>query len=99
MVRSRLDGLTLIESMPSPARKRAISGIVRRRLAADADMAAVALRAGDRQPQHLQHARIALVEIEGDDLGIAIDAERELGQVVRADREPVEHLRRRRRPG
>ena len=38
------------------------------------------------------HGRVALVEDVGDDLGVAIDAERELRQVVRADREAVEDL-------
>ena len=42
---------------------------------------------------------IALVEIEGDDLGIAVDAQRELRQIVGADREAVEQLRRTRRSG
>ena len=55
-------------------------------------MAVVALGAGDRQPQHLEHAGIALVEIEGDDLGIAIDAQGELRQIVGSDGEAVEQL-------
>ena len=41
---------------------------------------------------HRLDAGVALVEVEGDHLRIAIDAERELRQVVRADREAVEQL-------
>ena len=66
-------------------------------LATDANMTAVAARAGNGELQHLEHPRILLVEIEGDDLGVAVDPERELGQVVGADGEAVEALRRRRR--
>ena len=46
----------------------------------------------DGQADHLLHALVALVVVEGDDLAVAIDAEGELGQVVGADREAVEEL-------
>ena len=62
-------------------------------------MALVALRALDGQADHLLDALVALVEIEGDDLGIAIDAQGELRQVVRADGEAVEELGERGRSG
>ena len=58
-------------------------------------MAPIALGAEHRQLEHLQHAGIAFVEIEGNDLGIPIDTQRELRQVVGADREPVEQFRKR----
>lgn len=53
-----------------------------RRLAADADVAVVALGASDGHAQHLQHARIAFVEIERDDLRVAIGAQRQLRQII-----------------
>ena len=68
------------------------AGIVGRRLAANSDMPAVAVRPGHRQAQHFHDPGIALVEIERDELGVAIDAQDELCQVVRADREAVEQL-------
>ena len=55
-------------------------------------MAVIAFGAHDRKPQHFQHAGVALVEIERDDLGIAIDAQRQLRQIIGADRETVEQL-------
>ena len=42
-------------------------------LAADPDVTMVALGAGHREPQHFEHAGVTLIEIEGDDLGIAVD--------------------------
>src|SRR3974390_168589 len=65
-------------------------GIIGRGLSADAYMTRVALGAGDREPQHLQHARVSFVKIEGDDFGVAIDPQRKLRQIVGADRETVE---------
>src|SRR6516162_11875648 len=38
--------------------------VIRRRFAADADVTMVALGAGHREPQHFEHAGVALVEIE-----------------------------------
>ena len=38
-------------------------------------MAAVAVRTRYGKPQHLQHAGITFVEVECDDLRIAVDAE------------------------
>src|SRR5450830_688051 len=65
-------------------------GIVRRRLPADTRMATVAACAFHREADHLFHAGVALIEIEGDDLGIAIHAQGQLSQVVGADGETVE---------
>ena len=42
--------------------------IVRGRFAADADVTAAPLGAGDRLTQHFHHAGIALVEVESHDL-------------------------------
>ncbi len=53
-------------------------------------MPAVAPGALDRLPQEGHHRRVALVEVEGHHLAVAVDPERQLGQVVGADREPVE---------
>ena len=59
----------------------------------NAHVPSIAMRAGDSQAaQHLQHTRIALVEVECHGLGITIDAKRQLGQVVRTDGKPVEYL-------
>ena len=55
-------------------------------------MPAVAPGALDGLPQECHHRRVALVEVEGDHLAVAVDAQRELGQVVGADREAVEAL-------
>lgn len=44
------------------------------------------------QFQQLQRAGIALVEVERDSRGIAIDAEGELREIVRTDRQAVEEL-------
>ena len=55
-------------------------------MAADTGMAAIASGTLDCLFQERQHAGIALVEVERDDLAVAIDAERELGQIVRTDR-------------
>ena len=93
MVRSRLACVDADRIDPEPGQELRDLGIVGRRLAADPDMTMVALGAGDGEPQHFEHAGIALVEIEGDDLGIAIDAQGQLRQIVGADREAVEQLR------
>jgi len=53
-------------------------------------------RAHDALDQAL-HARVALVEDVRQERGIAVHAQGELGEVVRADREPVEELRELRR--
>ena len=66
--------------------------VVRRRLAAESRVDAVAAAPLDGQPDHLLDAGVALVVVEGDELAVAVHAEGELGEVVRADREPVETL-------
>ena len=98
-MRNRLAALTLIEFDPELGEKVRDLRIIRRRLAADPDMAMVALGAGHREPQHFEHAGVALIEIKGDDLGIAVDPQGQLRQVVGADRKAVEQLRQRRRSG
>ncbi len=50
-------------------------------------MAVIALGAGHCEPEHLQHPGISLVEIEGDDIGIPIDAQCKLRQSL----EPIEN--------
>src|SRR3569832_1004999 len=66
-------------------------GIVRRRLAADADVFAARAAGLDRHLHELQYRAVALVEA-GDDAGIAVDAERELSEVIGADGEAVEEV-------
>jgi hypothetical protein len=56
-------------------------------------VAVISFCAADRHPEHLQHSGISLIEIKSHDVGIAIDTERELGQIVRANRKPVEQPR------
>ena len=50
------------------------------------------MRSLDDHRDHGFDAGVAFVEDMGEELGIAVDAERELRQVVRADREAVEDL-------
>ena len=75
-----------------PGQKPGDLGIVRRRLAANTHMPMIATGAADRQSEHLQHAGIPFIEVECDDVGIAVDAERELGEIVGAYRKSVEKL-------
>ncbi len=90
VVANKLSGLRLSESIPSRTRNSATSG------KSEGAWPQMPLwRPLRRAPttamrEHLHDAGIAFVEIESDRLGIAIDAERELSQVVRADREAVE---------
>ena len=73
-------------------------GMVGGPLAADADVLAVLAAGADRHGEHRLDGRVALVEALGDEARIAVQAERELGQVVRADREAVEELEELARP-
>ena len=61
-------------------------------LAADADILALRLAGGDGARQQGLHGRIPLIEIGGQqrEAGIAVQAQGELGQVVRANGETVE---------
>ena len=61
-------------------------------LAADADVLALLARGADGHRQQLLDRRVALVEQVGDDPGVPVQAQGELGQVVGADREAVEDL-------
>ena len=84
--------MTLIEFDPEPGEELRNLRIIRRRLAADPDVTMVALGAGYGEAQHFEHAGVAFIEIEGDDLGIAVDSQGQLRQVVGADRKAVELL-------
>jgi hypothetical protein len=52
-------------------------------------MASIALRARHRRCQHLKHSGIALVKVESDDIGISVNTERELGQIIGARGNPA----------
>jgi hypothetical protein len=80
--------LTLIQSIPSPARNCAISGSFAGASPQIPDMAAFALGPGDDKAQHFQHTWVPLVEVKGDDLGIAVDTQGQQRQIVRTDRNP-----------
>ena len=74
-------------------------GVVARGLAADADLAPVRAAVAITCAIIVFTAGISLVEDVRDDLRVAIDAQDELRQVVRADREAVEDLGEFARPG
>jgi hypothetical protein len=65
--------------------------MVARALAADADVLVLLAARGDRARQHRLHGRVALVEFGGEQLQarIAVQPQRELREIVRADRETV----------
>ena len=87
-------GFSEIDTMPSSASQSREVGMVARALPADADVLAGGAAGRDRARDHRLHRRIALVEVAREQLqaGVAVEAERELGQVVRADRHAVEVL-------
>src|ERR1019366_8273769 len=62
------------------------------RLPAQSGMPAVAARTFHRQAYHLFYAGVALIKVKGNDLGIAIHAQSQLGQIVGADGETVEQF-------
>jgi hypothetical protein len=66
--------------------------IIAGRLATDADLATLCARDADDLRDHLFHGRIPLIENRRDDLAVAIHAEDQLHEVVRADRESVKDL-------
>jgi hypothetical protein len=68
--------------------------MVARALAADADVLVLLAARGDRARQHRLHRRIAFVELGREQLEsrVAVQAQRELREIVRADRETVEVL-------
>src|SRR5690606_41180668 len=66
--------------------------MIRGALPADAHVLAGLATGRDGPGQQLHHRRVALVEAFGDQARIAVETERELRQVVRADREAVEML-------
>src|SRR5258706_8869194 len=61
-------------------------------LPADTDVFSGLAAGVDRQSQHGFHRGIALVERVGYETRVAVPAERELGEIVRPDRESVEVL-------
>ena len=63
-------------------------------LAADADVFALCLAAGDRHFDQFEHGGVAFVEF-GEQAGIPIHAQGELSQVIRADGEAISHLQKR----
>ena len=88
----KLSGLTDMESMPHATRNSANSGMIARRLAAQPDLGAGLVGLADDALDHPLHRLVLLVEQLGQLLRIAIDAERELREVIAADREAVEAL-------
>jgi len=66
--------------------------VVARSLATDADLATLGSAGGDDLGDHLFHGRVALVEDGGNDLTVAVNAEDELRQIVRADAEAIEDV-------
>ena len=82
MVRNTLDG---IDADRIDTKLRQVTRnlrIIRGSFSADADVTSVALGADHRLSEHLQHSRIAFVKIEGDNIGIPVDSQRELGEIV-----------------
>src|SRR6185437_11391355 len=68
-------------------------GMVRRSLSADADVFPAFAARGDRHAEQRFHRIVALVECRAQrTAGVAIDAERQLCQIVRADRKAVEMI-------
>ena len=72
-----------------------VLGVHRRRLAADRGLQAERPRPRDQLPQVVGDGGVALVEHLGEQLGVAVGAEQQLGQVVRADRDAGDAERRR----
>src|SRR5262245_49657756 len=64
--------------------------IIRRSLAADADLLSIPDRGFDRECDHLLDRTVTLVEQVSDHLRITVEPERKLRQVVRPDRVAVE---------
>src|SRR5512134_136440 len=63
--------------------------VVRWPLAADADVLAARAARGNRLPDQCCDCRVPLVEALGDQPRVAVEPERQLREVVRADRETV----------
>lgn len=68
-------------------------GIVAGALATKAYGASDRVGASDQRADAASDGRVGLIEDAGKDLGVAVDAEGQLGQVVTADRKTVEALR------
>ncbi len=80
--------LTEIASIPAPTRRSAYSGYTDGAWPQIEVPQPELARALDQPPDVGRHRRVELVEGLGDELGVAVDAEQELGQVVGADRDP-----------
>jgi len=78
--------------MPCSISQSAKCDVIRWTLAADADVFSLRATRPYRAHQQMFYRGIALVESFSDQAGVAIQSKRELGQVVRADREAVEEL-------
>ena len=75
-------GVRLIASMPNSTSLLGNLRMVRRGLPTDGGMASVAICAIDRLADHRHNAGVTLVKIKGDNLGVSVNAEDELRQVV-----------------
>src|SRR5207248_3221063 len=87
--RIRIEGEALDALLHQPAGK---VWVVRRSLAANSHVLALLAAGADRHDEHRLHGGIALVEGLGDEARVAVEAERELREVIRADREAIEEL-------
>ena len=73
--------------------------VIARRLPAQTHFGTRRVGACDDAPDHPPHRLVLLVEEAGELFRVAVHAERELCQVVAADREPIEARWRNRPPG
>ena len=87
-------GLSEIESMPTSARNSANSGWSLGAWPHRPTLRPCACAAVDHHRDQPLDARVALVEQVRQQLRVAVDAQRELGEIVGADREAVEELAR-----
>ena len=78
--------------MPQSTRKAANSGMIARRLTAKTDLRARLARLGDDVADHPLDRLVLLVELRCEFRRVAVDAQGELRQVVRANGESIEEL-------
>mmetsp|Transcript_6288 Transcript_6288/g.14487 ORF Transcript_6288/g.14487 Transcript_6288/m.14487 type:complete len:510 (-) Transcript_6288:1331-2860(-) len=67
-------------------------GVVRRSLPADADVLTLGLRSLDQGLQALHHRWVPLVEVLGNEAGVAVQTQRQLREVVASDGEAIKVL-------
>ena len=91
-VSTTVSGLSDIDSMPCSSSHSARSGWSEGPWPQMPTYLPCLLAGLDGQLEHVQHRRVALVEAAGDQAGVAVDAQGQLGHVVGADREAVEVL-------